>query len=126
MGSLNQTVVELVHKADDLVTGVDHGLDAARLISGSEAFRKYNWLTKSPGTNMVGDLRGMVVSGKWRTVFTVSSNVADVVGNIATVVSLAANLAEDWPRMNAIYLSSGSWDTKAAMLSSHVSSFALS
>jgi hypothetical protein len=125
MGRMNQPVVEFLHKADNVVGGVDGGLKTVRAIAASEAFRKYNWLTHLPGTNAAGDLRGMVISGKWRTVFSVSSNVSEAVGQVAIVVSFAANLAEAWSRMNAIYRSSNSWDTKASMLSSQASSIAI-
>jgi len=44
-------------------------LEFARAISGSEAFRKYEWLKAAPVKNVGGNFRGMVVSARWRAVF---------------------------------------------------------
>jgi len=118
-------VVEIVEKTDNFVGKASNVNDALNAISASEAFRKYDLLTQSPVLNSAGNLRGMVVSGRWRTVFQVTGEVGDVLGKVAVVAALAANIVHSWNEIDSIMNSSDSWDVKGAKLSSQVSSVAM-
>jgi len=67
-----------------------------KLISGSEAFRRYDWLRGMPIYNASGNLRGMVTSPGWRVVFdTISeSKFLEVAGKVAFIAGFAGNIAE--------------------------------
>lgn len=77
-----------------------------KVISASEAFSKYNWLTNVPGLNASGNLRGMVLSSDWRVVFDVSSDVLEAMGNVTLIAGFAANIADQWGATKAILNSS--------------------
>jgi len=51
-----------------------------RAVVGMHAFSKYDWIRALPTPNTSGNLRGMVISARWRTVFNFSG---DVVGKYA-------------------------------------------
>ncbi len=104
--------------------GVDKVLHSVQAISAAQAFRKYNWLKNVPAYNKSGNLRGMVVSGRWKSVFTVIGPYAEAAGNIAFVASFAANATEQFDEMEAVWKSKDTWENKGAKLSLHVSSIA--
>jgi len=93
-----------------------------KAISAGRAFREYNWLLGQPVLNASGNFRGMVVSKTWKSVFQVSSDYGDIIGNIAVVAGLAANIVESSDRVNKILASNDPGNLKAAQLSTLVSS----
>lgn len=72
----------------------DNSLKAARAISASEAFRKYNWIKNVPVRNVSGNLRGMVVSNRWAAVFHFTEDVLKPVEKLAVIAALAENIAK--------------------------------
>ncbi len=68
-------------------------------IAASEAFRKYNWLVGSPMMNQAGDLRGMVINARMRTIYTVSGKVSDRVA----VVGALLEVGKEMTRIKAVY-----------------------
>lgn len=118
-------VIDLVDRADRGGNYVSSGSNALRAISASEAFRKYNWLSKLPVTNASGNFRGMVVSARWRTVYQVTSDVGDVLDKVTLFVGLATNIVQSAPQIEAIAGSNDSWEIKGAKISTQVSSIAL-
>jgi hypothetical protein len=121
----NHAIVEIVETADKVAGGADSANSAFRAISASEAFRKYNWLTSQPGLNSVGDLRGMVVSARWRTAFNIAGDAGEVLGRVALVAALAGNIVKASKEIDAIVSSNASWSEKGARLSTQVSSVAI-
>lgn len=105
----NYPLLELVHSKSGVASGVDNAVGntdfariALQMVSGSRAFRNYNALINVPGTNVAGNFRGMVVSAKWRTVFQFSSKTENILGNLGYLASIAANIAESAPQIDAI------------------------
>ena len=109
-------VVELSKEASGVLSKISGVAWSATVISGSEAFRKYDWLRRVPGLNKNDNLRGMVVSRKWRAVFEPVSRGAKVIGNVATVASFAAYLGEQYDRIDQIMNSSEDPALKALRL----------
>ena len=97
-------VLALVHRSEKYVATVDRGLGqvdlgntAVRVVAGTHAFRDYNWLTNAAATNTSRNLRGMVVSAKWRTVFRFFSDESKYMKymqNIGLLAGFAAGIAE--------------------------------
>ena len=113
---------------DDVVELADYteaAIKSAKVISGAEAFRKYNWLRGVPLTNQAGNLRGMVVSARWATVFHFASNALKPVEKVARFASLAANLSKAKLEMDKIVSGDDNWMLKGARLSTQVSSVCL-
>jgi hypothetical protein len=115
-------IVEVGHKT---VETVESGAKVARAISASEAFRKYDWLRNAPVRNSAGNFRGMVVNRKWATVFHFAEGALKPIEKIALLAALAENLAKAHHHIDVILKSKDGWDTKAARLSTEVSSIAI-
>lgn len=99
-----------------------------RIISGSEAFRTYNWLKNVPATNVAGDFRGMVVNARWRGAYQISNKLADnleAAGNYIILASLALNLYKNKEAIARILSTKDPSATKAAKLSALTSSMIL-
>ena len=111
-------IVELTDYADATVK-------SAKVISGAEAFRKYNWLRGMPLANSSGNFRGMVVSARWATVFHFTSNAVKPVETVAGLASFAANLSRAKSEMDNIASGDDNWMVKGARLSTQVSSVCL-
>jgi hypothetical protein len=118
-------IVEIVETTDKVAGGLDTANSVARAISASEAFQKYNWLANQPVFNSVGDLRGMVVSARWRTAFNFASDTGDVLGRIALIAAFAGNIVKASKEIDTIVNSNASWSEKGARLSTQVSSVAI-
>jgi hypothetical protein len=106
-------VVEIAEKTDKAATNVGAANSALNVISASEAFRKFNWLKNIPVTNSADNLRGMVVSARWRTAFQVSGKIGGVLERVGVVAGLAVNIFHSWHEIETIYSSSEPWDVKA-------------
>lgn len=117
-------VVELVHRAEPVVgfidktkTEIDFGVLGAKVISGSEAFRKFDGLSQTAGLNAAGNLRGMVVSGRWSTVFRHLSTFEEASKNLGYYAAIAAGIAESAPQISAVAKSSDSVAVKGMRMS---------
>lgn len=119
--SVGHVFIEMQHGADH----IDHANSVLKVIAGSEAFRKYNVLTDKAALNAAGDLRGMVLSSRWRTVFDVSSKVGSALGNILTIATLAENIYQARGRIDAIMHSKDPASVKGSKLSLEISSLCL-
>jgi hypothetical protein len=106
------------HYAED----TEKGFKFARAIAAAEAFRKYDWIKNAPIRNGSGNLRGMVVSKRWATVFHFAEDVLKPVENVALLAALAENIAKAHGQIDAVLSSTDSWDIKAARLSTQVDS----
>jgi len=111
-------VVEIIKAADTWMSRAEGAKTAVKLISASEAFRRFNWLKGAPINNAAGDLRGMVVSAKWRAVFVTTSEKLEVVGKIAMIAGFASNLAEQSGKIESVLKSNESWEIKGLRLAS--------
>ena len=114
-------VIEIIETADKGASGLDDVNKLVKVISASEAFRKYSWLKSAPILNSVGDLRGMVISAQWRTVYQVSSKVGSALGDVTVIAGLAANLAQARSEIKGILNSKNPPEIKTAQLSAQVS-----
>lgn len=113
-------------KKQDILTIIDQTSTGVHAISGSQAFSRYNWLKdiaglSGVGLNKAGNLRGIVISAKWRTVYKISGGVGDAL----LVLSFAKEAYRSVPEMERIFSSADSSDIKAARISSQVSGICL-
>jgi hypothetical protein len=115
-------VVELGDKAGEWAGAT---IGSAKVIAAAEAFRKYNWIRGMPVMNSVGNLRGMVVSGRWAAVFHFAENSLKPVERVAVFASLAANLYGAKDEVDRIFSGNDDWTVKGARLSTQVSSICL-
>ena len=120
-GMAPHVVIEMQNAVDQ----IDHVSSVMKVISGSEAFRKYKLIAGKPALNAAGDLRGMVVSARWRTVFQVSSKLGSVAGNVATLATLANNIYQARARVDAIMNSKDPLSVKGPKLCLELSSLCL-
>ena len=109
-------------KEQDVLTIIDQTSTGTHLISGSQAFRRYSWLKDiagldGVGLNKAGNLRGIVISAKWRTVYKISGGIGDAL----LVLSFAKEAYRSVPEMERIFSSQDPADIKAARISSQIS-----
>ena len=114
--------LEIGHKTGEKGAGA---LKVTKAIAASEAFRKYDWLKNAPARNVSGNLRGMVVSKQWATVFHFAEDALKPLEKLLLLAALAENLAKAHHEVDWILKSKDDWDTKAARLSLQVSSVML-
>jgi hypothetical protein len=113
-----QPVVELTSKFDSAVSNFSDGTKALKVISASEAFRKYNWLRDAAVVNASGNLRGMVVSRNWKVVFEQSLQAAEILEKVGTVAAFAANIAEQSEDVSTVLQSTEDTTMKGLKLAS--------
>jgi hypothetical protein len=113
MGSDADIVVQLAHEGDTVAGGVSYAANGFRALTGVRAFNRYMWMTDTRTVNASGTFRGMVVSTRWATAYHVISPVANAVGNISTVASIAANALDLAPQFEAIRQSADGPATKS-------------
>jgi hypothetical protein len=115
-------VVHDNHKTAELVDRrfgqADLGRTTVQMVSGGKAFREYSALSNEVGMNYAGNLRGMVVSAKWRMIFNHVSRAGEYMENIGYLAAISAGIAESAPRIDAIYHSSDSPALKGMKISS--------
>lgn len=99
-------IIEVISLSDKLTGFAEGAGKLLKLVSGSEAFRRYNWLRNAPIYNVSGNLRGMVTSPAWRVVFETTSDTLKTVENIALIAGFAGNIAEQSGNINSIVRSS--------------------
>jgi hypothetical protein len=116
------TGVETVGK---FVDNVDLANRSFKAIAGSHAFYKYDWMRALPTANVNGNLRGMVISARWRTVFNFSSEVVGKYAEgIGTLASVATDIARDGWRFERIWKSQDSPFLKGMQFASLVGTMA--
>lgn len=119
-------VLELLHHQRETIATVDRrlgqadlGRTAVQMVAGGRAFRIYHPLTDMVGLNSASapNLRGMVQSAKWRTIFQHTSEAGEYMENIGYLAAFAAELAHAAPRIDMIMDSSDSAVLKGMQLS---------
>ena len=106
---------------ENTLTIVEETANGMRLISASQAFRKYSWLKDAVGTNSSGNLRGMVISGKWNTVYKVSGSIGKAAQNAAVMIKFYEETQRSRLEMERIFMSDAPWEIKSAKISAQVS-----
>jgi len=120
--------IKIVDQAGGAIDKLSEVNKVAQGVSAMQAFREFDWLKWAPVTNYAGDLRGMVISGEWRTAyqFTVTSGkVLDVASTAAAVAALGIGIVESYSDMESIVKSNGPWNIKGAKLSTQVAGIAM-
>jgi hypothetical protein len=129
-------VVEIVHHSlhateagAEIVDRGEKTVRVAKAISGTEAFRKYNWLKGLPVKNVSGNFRGMVVSRRFRAIFDFSEKYLEKTeklnawaARILLVAGMAHNLEKTMPEIERILASKQDWATKSGKLGPQVTS----
>jgi len=90
-----------------------------QFFSGSEAFRRYNWLKAVPATNAAGNLRGMVINAKARVVFNYSTRALEKLSKYDKMLVLAGTIIElgkEADHIKAIATSNATTSEKASRL----------
>jgi NAD/NADP transhydrogenase alpha subunit len=113
VGSSPDVVVRIAHTFDNAMGNVSYMANGFRALTGLNAFRAYDWMTDTAALNVAGNFRGMVVSARWASAYTVLSSVANKIGNVATVASIAANVIDLAPKFEQVYNSKDSAAVKA-------------
>lgn len=113
MGSRPDVAVQIAHNFDKVMGYVSYTANGFRAITGLHAFRSYDWMTDAAVFNSVGNFRGMVVSARWASAYNVFSSAANMIGNVATVASIASNVIDLAPQFEQIYVSKDSAVVKA-------------
>jgi hypothetical protein len=113
LGKSPDAVVQIIHRSDSWLGNVSYAANGFNAITGLQAFRSYDWMTDTAALNSVGDFRGMVVSARWASAYSVVSPAANALGNVATVASLASNMIDLAPQFELVYQSRGSAADKA-------------
>ena len=119
--------VEIVGKGGKAVEKAESVNGVVKVISASHAFRQYNWLKSVPVRNVAGNMRGMVLSARWRGVYDFSVKTTEVLENhhIAAFASVVVALAESYDEIDAIWQSKEAADIKAAKLSTQATAIAM-
>jgi hypothetical protein len=119
--------VEIVDKSGKVVEKAESAGKVAKVISASHAFRQYDWLNKVPVTNARGDLRGMVLSSKWRGAynFTVKYGATLEKYHVGTFATVAVALADSFEEVHEIWESNEPLDVKGAKLSTQATAIAM-
>ncbi len=113
MGLNPDVMVHVAHATDKVLGNVSYAANGFRAITGLEAFRSYDWMTDTAALNVAGNFRGMVISARWATAYQVVGTTANVIGNVATVASLASNIINLAPQFEQVYRSRDSGLAKA-------------
>src|SRR6266700_2424907 len=110
-----------VHSVLEIVDKLDTPVTAVNAIAGYEAFRKFDWLRSVPVKNAAGNFRGMVLSGRWRTVFEISDAAAD----FTALAGFALNVANSAYEIERIWKSNEPWGIKGSRLATQASAIAM-
>lgn len=109
MSRKHHAVFEIVHDTHKVAESADHrtsqaelGTKGIRAVTGTHAFRRYNWLAEAATSNSSGNLRGMVVSAKWRTAFRYTSEFGEHLEKLGLVAGFVAAIGEALPRLESI------------------------
>lgn len=103
-------VIHHGHKAAELADRRAGQADLVRtslqMVAGGRAFRDYSALANRVGLNRAGNLRGMIVSSRWRTIFGHLGHVGEYMENIGYLAAIGAGIVESTSRFDAIWHSS--------------------
>ncbi len=102
---------------DRRVGQADIARTSAQMVSGTRAFRDYAAFSNKIKLNTAGNLRGMVLSAKWRTAFVHVSHVGEYMENIGYLAAISSGIADSAPKIDAIYHSSDPAALKAMKIS---------
>lgn len=83
-------VLEIMDKATK-TAGIANDF-VVRPISASEAFRRYSWLKSQPALNKSGNLRGMVINARMRTVYMISEKAGKKIAVVAALVEICKEM----------------------------------
>jgi hypothetical protein len=123
---LSQSSLE---RTDNVVGYMKLGTKTLKAISVPLAFRKYTWLKLAPVVNKAGNYRGIIVNSHWKTVYQITTEATDAIEKYSKVIggtaAIASGLLSTWDEVDKIVHSKSDRMTKAAMLSTQVSSAAL-
>jgi hypothetical protein len=96
--SLPHAVFEFTQKSHGVLEHVHSGADyanaAAKLMTGSQAFRKYSWIKNAPTFNASGNLRGMVIDRQARVAYDVTVDNSKILDKMGTALQLTEMLFE--------------------------------
>jgi hypothetical protein len=120
-------VVEIADDTGKTFETADNARKVAKVISASHAFRKYDWLHSIPIMNSSGNLRGMVLSAKWRGAYELSVKYGKKLEHyhVGTLITVAVALADSFEQIDRIWRSNESRDKKAARLASQATAIAM-
>src|SRR5260370_3499627 len=96
-----ESVQDGLHRADDGIDGADKLVSGFKATAASRTFRNYgllNVLQNTYPTNIAGNFRGMVISGRWKTVFHYISEHEQMLKNIDTFASFSPNFTAICPQ----------------------------
>jgi hypothetical protein len=89
-----------------------------KMAAGGKAFREYAAFADRIGLSRAGNLRGMVVSARWHTVFHYLGHSEEYLKNLGTLAAISAGLVEAAPKIEAIHRSTDSAALKGMRYSS--------
>lgn len=115
------------HKTDKVVQTAESAQKIAKVITASHAFRKYDWLHSVPVHNVNGNLRGMVLSPRWRAAYNISVKYGNTLEryHLGAYASVAAGLMDSSDQILNILESSDSLGLKGAKLSTQATAVAM-
>jgi hypothetical protein len=116
----HKTAEELDHRWTQVELGI-HGL---RAVIGGRAFRSFHPLSGTFELNKAGNLRGIVVSARWRTLFRHTSDVGEYRTNVGYLATLVSGIAESAPKIESIVNSPNSPTLKGMEIAATASTIA--
>ena len=129
-------IIEIEQKVEE---GVGTLNDSVRVtcfiltrVTGSEAYRRFDYWHSAPIRNFAGSYRGVVRSRRWRIAFDKLGRVSaasKVFGEgldaMAVVLEFARRLLTSWHLMRTEMRSGDTWDTKSAKIATQIVSICL-
>ncbi|HZL53675.1 MAG TPA: hypothetical protein VFC37_22290 [Terracidiphilus sp.] len=129
MASKVPTVVVEIGTTFDKASNVSDVVGAAamatQVITLSAAFQKYSWLHLKPIMNVSGNLRGIVINARARSVYEFAVKGEKVANSVGAFAAIVVSLASVYGESVAIMESNDDGTTKGAKMSSQVASAAL-
>jgi hypothetical protein len=95
-----------MHVADQGLDYINDFRGALKAVAASQTYRHYsllNLLQSTYPTNKAGNFRGMVIGGRWKTIFHFVSEHGEALENVGTFAAFGANLADMAHQFNAVY-----------------------
>lgn len=118
-------VVEIVTPFDKASGPAGFLAKSTQVVTLSNAFRKYSWLHLKPIMNASGNLRGIVVNARARSVYEFAVKGEKVAKSVGAFAAIVVSLASVYDESVAIMESKDDGLTKGAKMSSQVASAAL-
>jgi hypothetical protein len=117
--------VEIAETTGKVADRAETVAKTASVIALPLAFRKYSWLHNKPLMNTVGDLRGIVINARARSVYEFAIKGQHLAANISTFATIASALLSVYDESAEIVASKDDYGIKAAKLSAQVTSVSL-